>query len=177
MITFEIDHIDFSSINCCSNLHRRNKKESEKQRERERNKVKENGEAFFEKGTKRQLFYEKSKKDETGHVPQRERGFLSSGSQWMLKLRVLTSTEMFHFYSPPWPPVSSIPLCFSLSLVSVSSIDLRNFPEYYTGVSFPEFFFSLKRDPFHFSPFPTTSLIRLHFPTPPQDPPIARLID
>lgn len=53
MITFEIDHIDFSSINCCSNLHRRNKKESEKQRERERNKVKENGEAFFEKGTKR----------------------------------------------------------------------------------------------------------------------------
>lgn len=96
---------------------------------------------------------------------ERERGFLSSGSQWMLKLRVLTSTEMFHFYSPPWSPVSSIPLCFSLSLVSVSSIDLRNFPEYYTGVSFPEFFFSLKRDPFHFSPLPTTSL--LHFPTPP----------
>lgn len=49
MITFEIDHIDFSSINCCSNLHRRNKKESEKQRERERNKVKENGEAFLKR--------------------------------------------------------------------------------------------------------------------------------
>ena len=133
-------------------------------------KVKENGKAFLKR--ERSNSYSMKNRRKTKRVTfrsererERERGFLSSGSQWMLKLRVLTSTEMFHFYSPPWSPVSSIPLCFSLSLVSVSSIDLRNFPEYYTGVSFPEFFFSLKRDPFHFSPLPTTSL--LHFPTPP----------
>lgn len=46
---FEIDYIDFSSVNCCSNLHRRSEKRGGEREREERNKVKENGEAFLKR--------------------------------------------------------------------------------------------------------------------------------
>ena len=59
-------------------------------------------------------------------------------------------------HPPPAAPFSSVPLCFSLSLVSVSSIDLRNFPGILHSGGFvsPSFSFSPRRDSFHFSALP-----------------------
>lgn len=106
-----------------------------------------------------------------------EGGFLSSGLHWMLKLRVLTSTEMFHFPSPLHSAHRFLPSFF----VSLPFGRFRFPPPSICGISrnitpgfrFPSFSSPQREILFISVVLSLSFLVRFHLPITLKDPRIA----